>query len=222
MFLDDLILDKASYHPNGYNKINFTWDDCENAINQSVYNGNLKFINFDKLTISPNFLDQTGYCWSDTTSNINEISEFFNSGYAFVLHKMSCYNKSLSYICSKVESKFNAQADFHLYGGLKPFSCSFGIHIDQPHNLIFQTHGACAWTIYKEKFKSMQEVFEYLKNGGEFTPILEKIMDPGDVLYIPPQQAHLCTPLEKRLSFSMPFHIMNQPNNYRGWINLPR
>jgi hypothetical protein len=190
--------------------VKFSWKECEEAINRSVFLKNLVLI--DPFGFKAEIKNIDNY-WYTNSFDINHIVKLLNKNHSFILTQMSCYNKALNYFCDRVDQRFNSASDVHIYGGIDG-SGSFKVHVDIPHNIIIQLEGKCRWTIYDEKY----EIGRVDQN--KLTPVIECLMEPGDVLFIPSKQAHLCVPISKRLSASIPFIPNSSERLTRGWINL--
>jgi len=74
--------------------------------------------------------------------------------------------------------------DVHIYASPSNKSSTFGTHVDTSHTIILQTQGLCKWV---------------LPNN------FEKIIECGDILWLPKGTIHGCIPLSKRISLSFAF-----------------
>ncbi len=86
-----------------------------------------------------------------------------------------------------------------------------GAHLDQYDVFIIQGQGKRHWQVGlpNNKLKTLLP-HEDLKQVSSFTPIIDEITQPGDLLYIPPDHPHNGVSLENSLNFSIGFQA---PNN---------
>lgn len=106
---------------------------------------------------------------------------FIVSGYGF-------HGKLQNDICHVIEKTNDVTCDMHLYGGLKKNTYnSFGMHKDTSANFICQMDGETPWKVYD--------------NNGNI--LIDTILKPMDVLYIPLGMIHCAEPTGKRLSVSI-------------------
>lgn len=197
---------------NAYPTDLFNWDDCELAINRSIFLKNLELVDFyERKPVLKKLEDY----WFNEILDINFVKEKLNDKHTFVLLNMSCFNKKLSKLCYDFETKYNSVSDVHVYGGMSSECKSFGIHCDAPDNIIIQTEGRCEWFVFNDK----GVVPDRLQHTNAEV-VLNGILEPGDSIFIPSLQYHLCRPLGKRISLSIPLMKKYKPIQQRGWINL--
>lgn len=81
---------------------------------------------------------------------------------------------------------------------------SLGAHIDNYNVFIFQGLGKRRWEIQESPNTEWRED-EELKVLKEFDPDYEWILNPGDMIYVPPGVAHHGTSLSESISYSIGF-----------------
>jgi hypothetical protein len=192
-----LTLNKPEIFRNIFSPSIFTWDDVDFLLNYIPFciNANdagtanyIELINHVSGRKYDPPIPYARYDWSDFTYSIPYIFERIKQGDSFILLNLSRYNKDINDICKSLEEMTGTSSDAHLYGGLYPHSKSFGIHNDVPHNLIVQLDGTCLWKIWQED-----------------KLVIDDMLYPGDVIYVPASYYHQAIPTEKRLSISFPF-----------------
>lgn len=114
--------------------------------------------------------------------------------------------------------KLGATATCHMYMG-KAGSESFGPHADIPCNFIFQLMGKSRAIVYENRCSTLIGIETIYFTGRkekiyaeEMRPLLDVVLEPGDVIYIPAKQYHKIEPLEDRISFSIP--VISHENWY--------
>jgi hypothetical protein len=192
----------------------FTWEDVDICLNNlpfyinAEYNNSIlsyiELINYISGRKNDPPIPYAEYSWSGSTLNINYIFERIKLGDSFVLLNLSRYNKDINDICNSLEEITGTAADAHLYGGLHLHSKSFGIHKDMPQNLIVQFDGTCLWKVWQDN-----------------NLIINDILYPGDVIYVPAAYYHQAIPTGKRLSISFPFgNPLHTKIPDRNWYSL--
>lgn len=191
----------------GTKKFNFknilSWNEIENYLN------NPYFYNIDNVHIidennSFKCLEKKVYPWKDNFSySPKEIFENINSGKTFYLDNFNRFNKRCNDISSEIQQNiFGINLDFHVYGGLRKDSNSFFVHKDFANNLILQIDGKSNWKVYNSNNSIKNRV---LSSDENLELLIDCVLTPGDLLYIPMGNYHKCNPLSKRLSISVCF-----------------
>lgn len=110
----------------------------------------------------------------------------------------------------------------HLYCGSAE-SSSFPPHVDGPNNFIFQIEGESLFTVYENRQNSLCNLHMQNVNKGlskeeidfllsKLRVLEEKVMKPGDMVYIPSRVFHHVKPLTNRISVSFPL-ILKGPTS---------
>lgn len=86
-----------------------------------------------------------------------------------------------------------------------------GAHLDQYDVFIIQGSGSRQWQVGSvDKSLSQKEVVQDLLQVDDFSPIIDEVLEPGDILYIPPFAPHCGVSLEPSLSYSIGFRAPSQ------------
>jgi len=191
----------------------FTWKDVDICLNSLPFYLNAedpKFVNHIELINHESgkkfdpIIPCNNYDWPGLTHDVSFIFERIKLGDSFIIINLSRYNKDINDICRSLEDLTGTPADAHLYGGLYAYSKSFGIHRDYPQNIIVQFDGSCIWKVWEEGVL-----------------VVDDILYPGDVIYVPSLYYHQAIPIGKRLSISFPFgKPTNNKNPDRNWYTL--
>ncbi|WDD96673.1 cupin domain-containing protein [Thalassomonas actiniarum] len=90
-----------------------------------------------------------------------------------------------------------------------------GPHLDQYDVFIIQGQGKRRWQVGLPD-ESLKQLLPHpdLKQVSDFTPVIDEITGPGDLLYIPPNHPHNGVALENSLNYSVGFQA---PNNQELW-----
>lgn len=195
------------------------WRDIENYLNN-----NYSFTQ-DQLTI----IDQNGYNFNPTMGEYSwssikrympeEVFSLINSGNTFALFNMSRYNQKCNHLAREIENALeNIALDFHVFGGIKENCHSFSIHRDFSYNLIFQIDGKSRWMVYNNDTSLPRNI----DTNEKLTLLIDEVLDPGDVIYIPVNYYHKCIPMGKRLSISVCFRptFDGEFCKNRNWFTL--
>ena len=93
-----------------------------------------------------------------------------------------------------------------------------GAHLDQYDVFILQGQGQRRWQVGLPD-NNLQTLLPHpdLKQVSPFTPIIDEITEPGDLLYIPPNHPHNGVSLDNSLSFSIGFQA---PSNQDLWSSF--
>ncbi len=191
-----------SFEPHfGESKKNlFTFKELENLLNLRP------FIN-DKRFVIPgdSQYNWKGYGWQ-TEKNawpISSIKDVLKTRTAYI-RDCGRANKEINQICFELEKTFERPVDCHIYFSFKKNMIGFDKHKDLSDNYIVLCQG-----------KLKVEVWEDNKK-------IEKVMKPGDYVFVPRGIYHRITPLSnKRLSCSFPItHTDNKFFDEREWLTL--
>jgi len=131
---------------------------------------------------------------------------------------MSRANKNINTICDYLEKQKRVVVDAHIYFDLhkKEKNTSLNKHWDRSDNIIVQVAGQTNFKIW--------DMYLYDKERQVITdkkPMLDIILNEGDVIYVPSNIVHQATSLSKRLSVSFPMSKdVDDPPQTREWINI--
>lgn len=93
-----------------------------------------------------------------------------------------------------------------------------GAHLDQYDVFIIQGSGKRRWQVGAPD-DSLMSLLPHadLKQVSSFTPIIDEITEPGDLLYIPPNHPHQGIAIENSMNFSVGFQA---PNSQELWSSF--
>jgi len=138
----------------------------------------------------------------------SELFDILNDGNTMIIAEYSFHNELTNKLVEELENSYDIGCDIHVYCSTKP-SKSFHIHDDIPANIICQVEGKTRWKIYNNRSSvlyqtgRLQERFRNLSED-KFEVIIDEVLEPGDILYIPSRQYHCAIPFEPRISMSIP------------------
>lgn len=203
----------TNVHPNL-----FSWKDLENIINfRPLLTGwRVKIPNTEGLPTS--WSSDPWTTPGSTTLPPSIIKEIIDTRVIFI-NEMSRCNEKVNEIAKNLEEKYKGSAvDAHIYIGkfVSP-SHPFGIHFDYNDNYIVQCEGKTHWKIW-EKVKDKDQEQSHLSIDED--PIIDVVLNPGDVINVPAYYPHLAVSLTPRLSISFPLIRDSKHVQERDWIKL--
>ena len=134
---------------------------------------------------------------------------------------MSRATEKINDVARSIENTYQRQVDAHIYVCRNPeLEHPFGAHFDEAYNVIIQCEG-------KTNFKIWDEVADKEGKTSNLTlndqPILDVIMEPGDMIVVPMYYPHHAISLSPRMSVSFAFTqrgLLSIANEDRSWISL--
>tara|TARA_B100000902_G_scaffold70028_1_gene75812 strand:- start:2164 stop:2853 length:690 start_codon:yes stop_codon:yes gene_type:complete len=198
-----------------------SWDDLEYCMNNPQFY-QIQFL--DKNSGDPFTLREYPRSWSADAADVEEIFKAYNDGHGLVINNFDSGFRTKQQQLGQVENIFNGQCAMHLYAGIGECS-SFTVHEDTPSNFIIQVEGETQWTVYKNRCAEIVKDFT-IKDKPDIIDTLEVVIDtvlkPGDIIYIPPRTYHRAQPHGKRLSVSIPIQhgIEHMKPKDRHWYKL--
>ena len=132
-----------------------------------------------------------------------ELNQRSSDKWTLVNHNVNLYNEKIH----KIQRSLEFLPAWLFDDGMTTLSTkgsSVGAHIDNYNVFIIQLSGSRKWQIQNNPKKKFQEGLP-VKILEEFEPDEEYILEPGDMIYIPPHVAHHGISLEDSLSLSMGF-----------------
>ena len=84
-----------------------------------------------------------------------------------------------------------------------------GAHVDQYDVFLLQGKGERHWQVGKPENLVTTSPHKNLQQVQPFEPIIDAILEPGDILYIPPGWPHCGTTLKECITYSMGFRAPN-------------
>lgn len=145
------------------------------------------------------------------------VHELWNSGSSIILTKASLLTPNISAVAKAVEDRYpgKAAADAHFYCSPNADARSFPCHADLDDNLLVHAIGSVRWKVYnvwakidtdeKGRRKFVSSVTMSEEEETKHTPIIDTVLNVGDLLYIPAGMFHKAIPIGPRISISVPF-----------------
>jgi hypothetical protein len=192
----------------------FSWKELETLLNLRPFVSSERF-----RIISGKSYEWSGQDWlSDVNTYPPELIAEEIRKYVCYFSDSSRVNYKVNELCNQLESLTNYSTDAHIYFSLEDkLSKGFDIHYDESHNLIVQIDGSTHFRVWSERKKGERRNRSHMNES----PILDVIMNPGDIIFIPVHYWHSAHSMTKRLSISFP---MTPDNNgapqSRHWIKI--
>ena len=187
---------ESRYFQNAYSSNLVTIDDVNSYINRTNAN------EYELVVIEDHSRKQTPikrYGWRNSW-NTRTLKKYWDEGCSFVLHTIQL-NENLKHLIQYFEEETGMQFDAHTYCG-KSNSKSYRYHCDVSHNLILQCQGYTRWKVYPLITKQSMTFSEM-----KMDPVIDVVMNPGDMIWVPMFQVHYAEPITDRLSVSFPFSL---------------
>ena len=137
----------------------------------------------------------------------------------FYIGEMSRCTEKVNEVALNLENKYKGSSvDAHLYIGkfVDPHH-PFGIHFDMNDNYIVQCEGKTHWKVW-DKVENKDQPQSHL--SVEEDPILDVVLNPGDVINVPAYYPHLAISITPRLSISFPLMKDVKLAQERYWIKI--
>ena len=175
-----------------------SWKDIEDCINRP-WSYLPKIL--DKNSDGPINLRKIKPFWFHKMVRKEEVVKHVKDGHTLQIRNYSVHNPAANNLCNVIEEECNISADMHVFCS-KGKSSSFPAHWDDPSNFILQVEGRTGWKVFDRIGNGIfGKVYEKEENLGP--PIIDVILNPGDILYIPKMMYHKADPFEKRISISI-------------------
>ena len=183
----------------------FSLKEFENLVNLRPFISNNRFI-----VATAN---QNEYRWN-REAWLSDVNTWPSSLLSDVLKNECIYicdcskvNRKVNDVCKFFEKYFKWPTDAHIFfSNTINVKKSLGKHFDESHNLIVQIEGESSLKVWS-------------KNDDL---VIDEIMKPNDVVFVPKGTNHHVIGLTKRLSISFPMNISSKayPPQDRTWIEL--
>lgn len=211
--IDRVNEDKPFYEKNVINDL-FSWQELENLLNMRPFVSSSRFV----------MTKDDEYKWP-MQSWLSDVNTWPPTIIDKVIREDVCYlsdcsrvNKKINNICKSIEEKWNYPTDAHIYFSFKTGKNSKGFskHWDYNSNIIIQIDGQTNFKIWNKKVKEGNRQIKI-----EEEPMMDVILNPGDVIFIPKFMVHQAISLSKRLSISFPMSaILDGTSQDRHWIKI--
>lgn len=185
-----------------------SWKEVEYCLNNPHFY-DIQFI--DKKTNDYISFPMYDRVWSPPTPEVEDICNAFKAGHACIINNFE-WIKGKQELLNEIECIFtNITAAFHVYCGLEN-SKSFPIHRDHAHNFILQVDGETHWKVYNNRQSELISA-DVDPKESDLDCVIDVMLQPGDMLFIPERCYHQAQPKQKRLSISIP--MMSVPSMQR-------
>lgn len=146
------------------------------------------------------------------------VHALWNQGSSIILTKASLLSPEISAVGGALEERFKGTSacDAHFYCSPNDRARSFECHCDHDDNFLVHAIGKVHWRVYDKRRPSRIRPDNgriQLADGpvglsdeeeAQLEPIIDTILDVGDLLYIPAGVYHRAVPVGPRISISVP------------------
>lgn len=130
------------------------------------------------------------------------ILDHLSKGYTIALGHTGRFSKRFLEVRRKIDQYFQCHSDAHVYFSTTDRSCSFDFHCDRPGNFVLQVTGS-SHVIVIDKYGDEPTAYPAVDRNSA-PVLLDVIMNPGDVVFLPSMMMHKFTPQTARISISYP------------------
>lgn len=157
--------------------------------------------------------------WQVVHGPFEQFDQFGESGWTLLVQAVNNFSRNSQLLLEN----FNFVPSWRVDDVMVSFSTpngGVGAHLDQYDVFIIQGEGKRHWQIGAPD-SSLQQLLphEDLKQVSDFTPIIDKITEPGDLLYIPPNHPHNGRAIDNSLNYSVGFQAPNNQELFSGFAD---
>lgn len=147
-------------------------------------------------------------------ANKQQVIDYVKQGHTLVLENFSVHSAATHSVCKKIEDMLDVTVDMHVHCSLGK-AASYPIHCDLADNFILQVAGETLWRVYSAQ-GDPTGISSVTNESNAGTIVIDTVLRPGDVLFIPAKTYHQATPFEKRISISIPCSKNGTPIDRRN------
>ena len=185
-----------------------SWKDIEFCINNPWQYG--PSIIHKKLTTKVPLKTDYSFWFGRPIPDKRQVMDYVNQGHTLVLENYSVHSVATHEICKRIETILDVTADMHVHCSLDK-SESYPIHCDHSVNFIIQVLGETHWKVFDKQGDPVYNKTITEADAGD--AIIDTVLKPGDILFIPAKTYHKAIPFEKRISISIPCAVEHKPIN---------
>ena len=176
-----------------------TWKQFSDYVNNHRGSAGLQVITpqGNKLCMEKNNLHSDFKPFWDFENRYEVLKVFRNwqAGGSVILTKASMLTPNISAIAGCLEDNIhNSAADAHFYCSPCEDATSFSVHADGDDNFLVHAIGKVHWQVFTKQSRT--------------ECVIDTVLGPGDLLYIPKGTYHKAEPVTARISISVPVAII--------------
>jgi len=158
-------------------------------------------------------------CWQVKTGPFSEktLTNLPESGWSLLVHDINFIVQEADELLHSFDFIPKARLD-DLMVSLAPPGGNVGAHYDSFDVFLLQGLGRKRWQVSQQSDLKLVENAP-LKLLSYFQPQYEWILEPGDMLYLPPHTAHHGVALDLSMTYSIGFRAPKYNELFRGFIN---
>lgn len=134
-----------------------------------------------------------------------------------ICHKINLYHEAFNDLAKTFQVIPKWEFD-DVMATISDKDASLGAHIDNYGVFIIQGSGKRKWQLQVNPEKGYKPDLD-IRLLETFNPTHEYILEPGDVLYIPPHVAHHGITMEESISYSVGFKSLNYDGIFNYWTS---
>ncbi|MDC0602357.1 cupin domain-containing protein [Aliiglaciecola sp.] len=147
--------------------------------------------------------------WTMTHGPINDFETACKGAWSLLVQSVDCYSKSAKSLLDSFDFIPQWRTD-DLMVSYSVANAGVGPHLDQYDVFIVQGKGSRRWQVGEKKQYTSHFPTAGLTQIESFTPIIDEVLLPGDIIYIPPGYPHNGIALEPCMNYSVGFRAPTQ------------
>ncbi|MCJ8321244.1 MAG: cupin domain-containing protein [Colwellia sp.] len=157
--------------------------------------------------------------WQVTHGPFEQFDQFGESGWTLLVQAVNNFSANSQLLLDNFKFVPSWRVDDVMVSFSTP-NGGVGAHLDQYDVFIIQGEGKRHWQVGAPD-PSLKQLLphEDLKQVSDFTPIVDEITEPGDLLYIPPNHPHNGIAIDNSLNYSVGFQAPNNQELFSGFAD---
>ena len=159
------------------------------------------------------------YKWQVNHGPFESFDQFGESGWTLLVQAVNNFSPQSQSLLDNFKFVPNWRVDDVMVSFSTPDG-GVGAHLDQYDVFIIQGMGKRHWQVGAPD-PSLTELLPHpdLKQVSDFTPVINEVTEPGDLLYIPPNHPHDGVAIDNSLNFSIGFQAPNNQELFSGFAD---
>ncbi|GAB2701478.1 cupin domain-containing protein [Aliiglaciecola aliphaticivorans] len=156
--------------------------------------------------------------WSNTQGPFSDFTPYCIGDWSLLVQSVDHYIPEVKMLLDSFDFIPNWRVD-DLMVSYSVANGGVGPHIDQYDVFIIQGQGTRRWQVGANKHHESIQPAKNLKQITGFDPIIDEILEPGDLIYIPPGFPHNGVALTSCLNYSVGFRAPTQRELLDGFVD---
>ncbi|GAC14652.1 cupin domain-containing protein [Aliiglaciecola lipolytica] len=157
--------------------------------------------------------------WSNTQGPFDDFSKLCVGQWTLLVQSVDTYLEEAKQLLESFDFIPNWRVD-DLMVSYSDLNGGVGPHVDQYDVFIIQGRGTRRWQVGENKHHDTIQPAKNLRQISGFDPILDEILEPGDLIYIPPGFPHNGVALKPCMNYSVGFRAPTQREMLDGFVDF--